>query len=409
MPINIDRIRADIDAIAACTATPGAGADRPTFSPQWAAARNYVIEQATLLGCQLRTDAAGNLHARPKGIDWTTPAWLCGSHIDSVPCGGNFDGVVGVVTPLEVLRASHEDRRVRPLLELIIFAEEEGTTFGLGMIGSRAWVNALGEKDLARVRNSNGDNYLEAAAKHGVRASRLLEDRLEPRHYLGMIETHIEQGPGMWNSGAPLAVVTAVSGRRQYRVTLSGVANHAGSTSMHDRRDALVGAATLVLQLEGLARGLAADAVITVGRIECRPNAINVIPGEVRFTIDFRSADRAILEDGDIRIRDAIRIVAQRRGLEHDIEETENARPVEMDYHVIASLERASAAAGVGVLPRAVSGALHDAAVIAPHLPTAMLFIASRGGISHNPSEFSRFEDISAAARVLYELVTRSP
>src|SRR3954468_15211147 len=140
MAINVDRIRADIEAIARCTATPGAGATRPTFSPAWGEARAYVIAQAESASCEVRTDAAGNVHARPASLGWDTPAWLVGSHIDSVPHGGDYDGVAGVVVGMELLRSAREDGFDVAPVELIIFAEEEGPTFGLGMLGSRAWV-----------------------------------------------------------------------------------------------------------------------------------------------------------------------------------------------------------------------------------------------------------------------------
>src|SRR5829696_8860799 len=180
MPINDDRIRADIEAIARFTATPGAGADRPTFSPQWQQARDYVFAQAKFAGCKIRIDPAGNVHARHESIAWETPCWMSGSHLDSVPHGGDFDGVAGVVIPLEILRSAGEGRRAIPL-ELIIFAEEEGTTFGLGMLGSRVWAGDLAPRQLDQVRNALGLSYVEAGVDFGVRPSMLLEDRLDPR------------------------------------------------------------------------------------------------------------------------------------------------------------------------------------------------------------------------------------
>jgi hydantoinase/carbamoylase family amidase len=403
MGISVERIRFDIESIARFTETPG-GADRPTFSDAWRAARDYVIEQAKRAGCKARIDAAGNLHARPESIDWDAPIWLSGSHIDSVPRGGNYDGVVGVVTPLEVLRAATEDGIPAPPLELIIFAEEEGTTFGLGMLGSRAWVGDLSEAQLSTVRNAKGENYIEAGGPHDVRPSLLLEDAFNARHYLGLVEVHIEQGPGMWNAGVPLAVVTAIAGRKQYKVKLKGVANHAGSTSMADRKDALTAAAVCILQLEGLANGLGEQTVMTVGRIECHPNAINVIPATVEFTIDFRSPSQEVLTDGDAQIRQRIEQACRRRGIAHAIEQTEDAPAVQMDADLCANLTRAAAKVAKETAT-AVSGALHDAAILAPHLPTAMLFVPSKDGISHNPAEFSRVEDVALAAGVLGELV----
>ena len=403
MPISVERIRADIDAVARFSESPG-GADRPTFSPAWREARDYVIAQARLAGCKVRVDAAGNVHARPESIAWDAPVWLSGSHLDTVPCGGNYDGVAGVVAPLEVLRAAQDDNVTAPPLELVIFAEEEGTTFGLGMLGSRAWVGELSQQQLATFRNARGESYVEAGAAHEVRPSLLIEDAFNRRHYFGFVELHIEQGPGMWNAGVPLAVVTAIAGRKQYHVMLRGVANHAGSTSMADRKDALAAAAVCILQLEGLANGLGDGTVITVGRIACRPNAINVIPADVEFTIDFRSPSNAVLTDGDTQIRQRIAQVCARRGIEQTIEQTENAPAVQMDADLCAKLSRACAEIA-GSTATTVSGALHDAAILAPHLPTAMLFVPSRDGISHNPAEFSRVEDVALAASVLRELV----
>src|SRR5689334_9623966 len=158
MPVRVERIRADIEAIARCTATPGAGATRPTFSQAWADARTYVIAQAQAAGCEVRTDAAGNVHARPAALGWDAPAWLVGSHIDTVPHGGDYDGVAGVVVGLELLRSANEDGVQRIPVELIIFAEEEGPTFGLGMLGSRAWTGDVSAEQLFQLRNAEGHN-----------------------------------------------------------------------------------------------------------------------------------------------------------------------------------------------------------------------------------------------------------
>ena len=404
MPTSPDRIRADIEAIARFTATPGAGADRPTFSSEWRQARDYVIAQAKSAGCKVRVDAAGNVHARHESIGWEKPVWKSGSHLDSVPHGGDFDGVAGVVIPLEILRSA-----TKPIpLELIVFAEEEGTTFGLGMLGSRAWTGDLSAQQLEKVRNAQGLNYVEAGVDFGVRPSMLLEDKFDPHRYFGLIEAHIEQGLGMWKRDERVAIVTAIAGRKQYKVHIQGVANHAGSTSMRDRKDALVAAATCILQLEGTANGIGKNTVATVGRIQVKPNAINVIPADVDFTIDFRSPSNEILAEGDERIRHLIAQTCDRRGLSRTIDATESAHAVEMDLHLCERLKQSAAKLDV-TAPPAVSGALHDAAVIAPYLPTAMVFIASKDGISHNPSEFSRIEDIALAAKVIEGVVSEVP
>jgi len=405
--ISAERIRADIEAIARCTQTPGAGATRPTFSSAWAAARDYVIEGAKGAGCEVRIDAAGNVHARPKQLGWERRAWLSGSHVDSVPHGGDWDGVAGVVVPLELLRSAVEDGIAALPLELIIFAEEEGTTFGLGMIGSRAWVGELGAAELRTLRNVENQSYLEAGAKFGVEANRLAADRFVAKPYRGLVEVHIEQGPGMWRRNERVAVVVAIAGRRQLRVIIEGEANHAGATAMSERRDALAGAAQIIVELERLVGQLSPQAVATVGKIINHPNAVNVIPDRVEFTIDFRAPDDAILQRGADEIERVITETCRRRQLKSTLDTSEAivARP--MDRRLCEKLVRAAGAADIGSVSTTVSGALHDSAVLSPQSPTAMLFVPSRDGISHNPAEYSRAEDLAAAASVLDHLVRR--
>jgi allantoate deiminase len=399
MPVNVQRIRRDIEAIALCTQTRGSGATRPTFSDSWSAARDYVISQAKAAGCTVNFDAAGNLHARPTSLDTGQPVYLCGSHIDTVPHGGDYDGVAGVSVALELLRSAHEDGVAVPL-ELIVFAEEEGPTFGLGMLGSRAWVGELTDADLGRLRNSDGQSYLQAGKPFGVDPLRLLKEFFNPERYLGLIEVHIEQGPGMWQRDQRLAVVHSIAGRRQFAVAVHGQANHAGATSMQDRSDALTTAAKIILGLEHLASALGKRTVITVGRLIVHPNAINVIPDRVEFTIDFRAADDETLKLGDAQIQGLIKTMCGQRRQRFKINQTESiiARP--MDDKLVSRLQRLG-----GNLPETVSGALHDSAVIAPHVPTVMLFVPSKDGISHNPAEFSRIEDIAAAAELVQKLV----
>lgn len=402
MAIEERRISEDIEAIAAFNeSTPNIGFSRPTFSRAWRKAREYVIAQAHAAGCKSRIDAAGNVHIRPKSIDWPATVWLSGSHLDSVPTGGKYDGVVGVVAPLEVLRAAHEAKHVIPL-ELIIFAEEEGTTFGIGMIGSRLWTRAQTVESVKPFLNRDHKNYFEAGAPLGVKPEALAGDSLEPTHYRGFIEVHIEQGPAMADARMPIAVVTAISGRKQYRIEIKGVANHAGSTPMSFRSDALVEAAKLICVIQEMADEISPQTVATVGRIECEPNAINVIPGSVSMTVDLRSPVPADLAAGHQRLAE---LVKESDAPEANIIMTEDQPVVPMNAELVSRLRKFSV--GGVKLPTTVSGALHDAAIIAPHVPTAMLFIASKDGISHNPAELSRVEDIALAAQILQRLVSK--
>ena len=404
MAIQQDRIEADIVAIGAITQTPGNGATRPTFSAEWGRARDYVIEQASAAGCEVEVDAFGNVHARQAALGWETPAWLCGSHIDTVPQGGDYDGVAGVVTALELLRSADEDGITVPV-ELVIFAEEEGPTFGLGMLGSRALVGELNEVKLRSLKNADGKNYLEAGEPFGVDANGFERDRFEVKAYLGLIELHIEQGPAMWQEDVRLSIVHAIAGRLQYKAKFIGQPNHAGSTPMKYRRDALVAATPFISAVHELAEELGPPTVATVGRIECEPNAVNVIPGIVRLTVDVRSPSATTLEECDRRLR---AFFTTDRGGEFTFSNTEDQPPVPMSPTLVEALKRSAAVVGLGEVPAAVSGALHDSAIFAPHLPTVMLFVPSKGGISHNPAEFSRVEDIAAGVRVIEQLVRRA-
>ncbi len=401
MPISSSRLAADFAAIAACTATPGRGATRPTFSDAWGQSRAYVIAECERAGCEVRTDPFGNVRARPKKLGWDAPAWLVGSHIDTVPHGGDYDGVAGVVVAIELLRSAFDEGLHDLPVELIVFAEEEGPTFGLGMIGARLLVGELGADDVAKLKNSSGQNYLEAGSPYGVSPAFFAPSPLRASNLKGLIELHIEQGPGMWRRDQRLAVVTAIAGRRQYKVTLEGEANHAGATSMTDRRDALAGAAEVVAMLEQLAPMLSPETVATVGRLEVKPNAVNVIADRVEFTIDFRSPADVLLTRGDALIRANIDAIAKRRQLTVTLTQTEAIPARPMDAKLVDGFK------SLGVTATSVSGALHDSAVMAPHVPTVMLFVPSRGGISHNPAEFSRVEDVAAGAVVIEKFVRR--
>mgnify|MGYP001200675247 CR=1 FL=1 len=425
MPIDPNRIATDIEEIARFSehadgdgpeSSAVLGYSRPTFSTPWRAARDYVIAEAEGAGAEARTDAAGNVHIRHRSVGWERRVWLSGSHIDSVPSGGKYDGVMGVVVPLEIIRAFPEAP-----LELVVFAEEEGTTFNLGMLGSRLWAGHQDPEVLGRLRNRHGQTAAEAGLPHGLDPDRLRAAygdaagggggdwtvRLDPDRYVGMIEVHAEQGLSLWDSGKAIAAVDRINGRRQFEITLTGQANHAGSTGMPGRRDALAGAAEIVAACESLGRELDRElrhTVMTVGRLQVAPGAVNVIPGRVEMSVDFRAQEEELLDRGETRLREIVTGVARRRGLSVGIERSERVAPSPLAPEVVSALVDAAAARG-RTLPVIPSGALHDAAMIAGAVPTAMVFVASRDGISHNPDEFSRVEDIAAAAELVADVV----
>ncbi len=415
---SAERIHADIEAIARFSESPpDVGHSRPTFSSSWREARDYVISRAASAGAEHVVDAAGNVHIRHKDVGWDRPVWLSGSHIDSVPSGGKYDGVMGIVVPLEIVRSNP----ALPL-EIVIFAEEEGTTFGLGMLGSRAWTGAIGVETLSTVKNRHGSTYLEAGVDHGVQEHLLQPtppieagtgwtQRFDASRYVGFVEIHAEQGLHLWDTERSIAAVNRINGRRQFDLALTGQANHAGSTGMEGRRDALAGAAEIIAILEDMGRRFARElpfTVLTVGSITAAPNAVNVIAGEVRLTIDFRAREESMLERGETEIRRFVHLAAEKRRLAISISRSERIAPAPLDEHICNALRTSAVEIGEE-MPTVASGALHDAAILAPHLPTAMVFVASRDGISHNPAEFSRPEDIALAARVLARTIAAHP
>ena len=210
----------------------------------------------------------------------------------------------------------------------------------------------------------------------------------------------------MWKRKESVALVTGINGRWQYSVTLGGMANHAGSTGMADRHDALTGAAEIILGLESLAPALGPRVVATVGKLSVVPNVFNVIPATVAFTIDLRADSDSALAAADLRIRSLATSAATRRGLKVDLTQTESLPAVALDAGLAQRLRSAATRLSMAPLPETTSGALHDAAILAAVIPTIMLFVASRDGISHNPDEFSRLEDATAATRLLYEAVS---
>lgn len=368
----------------------------------------YAQAQATLAGWMeeagmaVRRDPAANLIGRYEGLDPAAPALLIGSHLDSVKDAGRYDGPLGIMLGVEAVAALHRAGRRLPFpIEVIAFGDEEGSRFPAAMLTSRAVAGTLVAEALG-LRDGNGI----ALADAGVDVGAYLSAARAPATTLAYLEAHIEQGPVLDAQGLALGTVTGIAAQLRYQVTLRGMAGHAGTTSMPLRRDALAGAAEAMLAIEGLARDAASDLVATVGRIEALPGAANVIPGEVRFTIDVRSGDAARRDSAAEAMIDAITAIAGRRRLDvattlvHDL-------PASPCDPLLMTLMDA-AIAGTGQQPfRLVSGAGHDAMVMAALCPTAILFIRCKDGISHNPAEHVDPADADAALQAMLGFIDK--
>ena len=343
-------------------------------------------------GAEVTVDAAGNLRAFYAAEKSTAPRLLLGSHLDTVPNAGAYDGVLGVVLAIALLEAL-ERRRLPFAIELVGFSEEEGVRFATPFIGSRALVGTLDEQFL-NCRDRNGISIRTAIRNFGLDPEQIPR-ALISENTLAYLEFHIEQGPVLESLGQPLGIVEAIAGQTRMEFIFIGRANHAGTTPMHLRRDAIAAAAEWILAVESSAQsdpGL----VATVGQIEAKPGATNVIACQARVSLDLRH------RSDEIRIRIVAEMaeraeeIANRRALQLQKRELLSQRTVEMDEFLVGEIENAMRS--VGCQPhRMVSGAGHDAMILAEKIPAAMIFLRTPGGISHDPSESVMTEDVAKA------------
>lgn len=343
-------------------------------------------------GMRTSIDAAGNLRGVYPGTSPGSPRLFIGSHLDTVPGAGAFDGVLGVVLAVALVHLV-APRRLPFSIEVIGFSEEEGVRFGAPFIGSRAFAGTLDDATLT-MRDTSGHTVLEAIQSFGLDPLRLPEARFAASA-VAFLEFHIEQGPVLEEADASLGVVQAIVGQSRAEVVFRGQAAHAGTTPMPTRRDALTGAVEWMAGVETAARSTP-GLVATVGRVAVSPGAANVVPGECMMTLDVRHAEDSIRLDAVSRFHSAARAIADRRGLTLEWRPYLDQPATCMSPAMISTLERAASAAGTTAL-RMSSGAGHDAMIVAPHMPTGMLFLRSPGGISHHQDETVREEDVALA------------
>lgn len=347
------------------------------------------------LGMTVYTDAAGNLRGLWQPAGAHGKRLILGSHIDTVPNAGAFDGVLGVVLAIELVEISQE-LKLPIALEVIAFSEEEGVRLGVPFIGSRA---AAGRFDsaLLNLQDSSGISLKKAIRDFGLDPDKISDAALDA-DVLGFVEIHIEQGPVLGSEGLPVAAVTTIVGQTRLSAEFHGHANHSGTTPMHLRSDALGGAAEWISAVESLAQKT--DSLIaTVGRIEVEPNAANVIAGVARVSLDVRHANDASRKSAVESLLAQAHAIASRRGLTLQIARQMDQPAVPMDERLTAFLATAIEAAGLPA-KQMTSGAGHDAMVMATRVPAAMLFLRSPGGISHHPDESVLEEDVEVALKV---------
>jgi allantoate deiminase len=387
--------------IAECTEIEGT-ITRLFLSPSTHQVHALLQMEMEALGMSVRVDAAGNLRGVYAGATPDAPVLLMGSHVDTVPDAGAFDGVLGVTVPLAVLRGLG-GRRLKFAVEVIALSEEEGIRFRMPFIGSRAVVGSLDAATLKRT-DADGVSVAEAIRDFGLDVEALDAARLTPGTF-AFVETHIEQGPVLEALDLPVGVVTAIVGQTRLEVTFRGRANHAGTTPMHLRQDALAAAAAWISTVERHARNVM-GLVATVGMVSVAPGAANVVPGLAAVSLDVRHASDAMRAQAVTELLAAAMREGKARGVAVSSRETSHEDAVAMDERVCAALAEAVEKAGAPV-HRMVSGAGHDAMILASHVPTAMLFVRTPSGLSHHPDEAVAETDVQVAIEVLGKLLGR--
>jgi allantoate deiminase len=379
--------------------------DRTTrrfLTPPVREVHSHLRNRMESLGMTVHTDAAGNLRGlwRPTGV--SAKRLILGSHIDTVPNAGAFDGVLGVTLALEWLALAQE-LQLLLAIEIIAFSEEEGVRFGVPFLGSRAVAGRF-DPALLALKDANGITLEQAIRDFGLDPAQIGEAALDA-DVLGFVEMHIEQGPILESESLSVAAVTAIVGQSRLTLEFRGHANHSGTTPMHLRHDALAGAAKWINAVESAARDT--DGLIaTVGKIEVEPNASNVIAGVARVSLDVRHADDSSRKSAVESLLANAQAIAGKRGLGLESTQQMDQPAVPMDERLTAYLSDAIAATGLPA-KQMNSGAGHDAMVMAARVPAAMLFLRSPGGISHHPDETVREEDVEAALNVGLKFLQR--
>lgn len=404
--IQRERLVKDFDAMAQLTA-PGEGINRLAFTDADWAGRQYIIDRMTDAGLSVEIDDFGNVIAYKIGKKPDLPVVMVGSHTDSVPNGGNYDGVVGVLSAIEVIRSMTDDGYEHDhTIAVVSFMCEESGRFGNATLGSKAMRGELRLQDLYRLVDKQGISLYEALKGRNLNPDGI-EEMAYKRPVKSFTEIHIEQGNVLEHEQKTIGIVTGIAAPERFYVTIRGNADHSGATPMNLRHDALCGASKIILGIEEIASMQEEPPVVgTVGVVEVTPGAMNVIPGAVKLGVDIRSISEVARNSVVTLVKEFIDITAEKRGLSYTIETIAQDHPVEMHPAMIREIEEAVKSVGVEYMTMP-SGAGHDAMHWAEAVPTGMIFIPCRDGISHNPAEFTEMDDIVTGAEVLDKVLRK--
>lgn len=402
--IDPDRLLADFNALAQIGSTPEGGVNRVALSPAHLEARRWFLTRAEEAGLETHVDSAGNHSLILRSPDPQARTFLLGSHLDSVPNGGRYDGALGVLAALEVLRTVKEAGLTLPVnLEVIDFTDEEGTL--VAILGSSALAGTLTAEALRNPRGGR-DRLEKGLIRADLTEEGLLTAKRDPQTLAGYLELHIEQGPRLVRSAVAIGVVTGIVGIRSLRLTYHGQANHAGTTPMEARSDAGLGASAFTITAREMVLRDFPHCVVNVGQMRFEPGGFNIIPGQAELALEFRAPETNALYDLEKSLLGLADLVGRQYGLKLTLEQVGECSPAPMGQRAQAAIT--AAADSLALTHTALySGAGHDAQSLAPLTETGMIFIPSRDGISHSPSEFSEWPACLDGANVLLRAALR--
>lgn len=405
---SFENIKKDIEYFSQFNSTPGNGVTRVAFSDEELKSRNYVRSRMKDLELDIREDALGNIIGRLEGTDPNQPSVWTGSHIDTVINGGMFDGTVGVFGALEAIRLIKESKhKCSRNIEVVVFIAEEPTRFGKGCIGSRAMAGLLTSEDLRDIKDWEEISLEALLTRQGYNIERSEDFKIPRESVYAFVELHIEQGEVLDQICKPIGIVKTICGPTSIHVHLRGKQAHAGSTPMSLRHDALMAASEIFLELEKLVKNSESPNMVgTVGKVEVYPNASNVIPGEVFFTIDIRDSDFKVKDDLVKKLFSSIEIICTHRQIKYTTELLNHDLPREADKKIIEILKKVAEDRNYTCYEM-TSGAYHDAMFVSNIAPFGMIFVPSKGGISHSPKEWTDYIDIAKGVDALADTLIK--
>lgn len=405
MKTNIERIQRDIIELSKFNSSKDGGLTRFSLTDEDRAARNYLKEELGKLDVKIYEDQAATLFARREGTDPDAPVIMIGSHFDSVRNGGNFDGPAGVVMALEIMRTLEENNvRTKYPIEFVGMIEEEGGRFGSGVFGSRAMAGLVSYEQLLQNKDSEGVSMAEAMEKFGFDPKRVSEAKRDASDVKAFIELHIEQGPILEKNSKDIGIVEFIVGINEFKVVLSGRPDHAGTTPMDMRADALSIASKVISKIDSYPVSENNGTVATVGVLEVKPGAANIVPAQVVFTVDIRSKDEKSISNVKEKIVNHLTELTNGSDVSYQLFDMLNVKPVRMNEEVIGIFKKSAEELKLSH-QMMLSGAGHDAMIMAAVTEVGLIFVPSKDGRSHCKEEWTDYDKLQNGIELIYNTI----